>query len=201
MFLSTSNLKRLYVLIVIFSPYPVRPASAEETNNLIKVRVAPTEESYIIYKKSTQIQGGNDDTKDRNYGGSRQLRGFVNDRLLQEDDEGSRGWEDYYVGNEFINFDNLVETPVEDWSSEEWFEVFTLILIAIAIFCCMCCLCLLPICCCGRGSRTNNYGDTQDRSSRGCFGCIKDIICLWCCFELCCTDDLFGSDAYSSMDY
>ena len=114
-----------------------------------------------------------------------------------------------------VDFSFLVDKPAAEWNGEEWAYFFLLFILAFIFGCCCCCTCCLgriasslcPSFYDRRGYRGNySYGYDHGRYHRNrntcccCCNrgssCVQDLFCLWCFWELCCTDDIIDSGGY-----
>lgn len=80
----------------------------------------------------------------------------------------------------------LYDTATDEWSQEQWAVFGGLVAVLVLLCGCACCCCVIPALCCGGGG---GGGGTS---------CLRDLICLWCCWELCCSDNVAGGGDYDA---
>ena len=107
-------------------------------------------------------------------------------------------------GNIDLSF--LLNTPMDEWNVEQFLIFIVLVLVVLIMACCFCCCCFAKAiagCCCGHrgGGYRGNYHGNGYYSRGGGYGdggstCLQNLICMWCCWEICCTDDILDTGGY-----
>ena len=107
-----------------------------------------------------------------------------------------------------IDFSFITNKPMDEWSEEQWGLFIAFItLLSVLAFCCCCCCCIIPCIssCCRRQSYGNGYYNGYGNYGYGGYGgrgqsssCLQDLICLWCFWELCCTDNIIEPGGYEA---
>jgi len=168
----------------VFSPIETTYNKTVSTNDGKHSKLFPSSEVDPIPNDDQIIahnEFGIDQTKNEK---THSLRHFSNEpkenklRILQE--------------GGVIDFSFILNKPLDEWNGEEWGIAGLLIFIFFVIGGCFCCCCCLAKCC-GRGfSRRNGYYDDNGYYNRqgGRGSCLQDLVCLWCCWEIFCTDDI-----------